>query len=143
MHSEGKFPKSWPRARIPTPQRYLEALILLWVRFKDTPKELFWFFKLYDMVLGFCEDYHGVHTLNRMEAPFRGIMQSILDHSTDEDDALAHRNWNAGFELRDILIQSEKLLGARAAGPLRHDPYDYKYDDVRRAESSKRRRFSK
>lgn len=43
---ENRWPSCWPRVRIPTAQRYIEALILHWVRYKDTQKEMFWFFKV-------------------------------------------------------------------------------------------------
>ena len=66
---EGRYPPSWPRIKVPTPQHYIEALILHWIHTKDTNAELYWFFKIYDMIFAFFNDHHGLHMLNRMERP--------------------------------------------------------------------------
>lgn len=123
----GKWPTNWPKIRIPTAHRYIEALLLHWVRYKDTEKEMFWFFKLLDMCQGF---YHmqGRHVLNRMERHCRHLMESLLDHADDDGKFVKYQS---AIENRDILFQAEKVLNKREAGPLRHDPFGSKYDKAR------------
>lgn len=119
----GRWPTNWPRTRIPTAQRYIESLLLHWVRFKDTEKELFWFFKLFDISTKFY-DIQGAHVLNRTERHCRHLMWSLIDHADQEEKFV---KYHSSVETRDILFQAEKLLHKRAAGLLRYDPRGYKY----------------
>jgi len=116
------WPENWSRVRVPSVERYLEALLLHWVRYKGTEKEMFYFFRLFDMCQIF-HHYHGQHRLNRMERHCRYLMQSLLDHANDGDIMC----YQSGIVTRDIHTQPEKVLHKRAAGPLRHDPYGHKY----------------
>ena len=113
-----KWPLGWPLTRIPTTPRYIEALLLHWVRYKDIDKELCWFFKLYDIL---ASDSCAYPVLNRMERHCRHIMETLGDHM----------DWDKDYRYplvlkRDILLQAEKLLWKRAAGPLYHDPHGWK-----------------
>ena len=99
--------------------KYLEALLLLWVRFKDTEKEIYWFFKLWDMTTNL-----GHHNFNRMERHCRHLAMSMSDHG---DLTEKYPQYYSRPELRDILLQAERLLRFRAAGPLYHDPRGQKY----------------
>ncbi len=116
------WPENWPRVRVPSVERYLEALLLHWVRYKGTEMEMFYFFRLFDMCQIF-HHYYGQHRLNRMERHCRHLMQSLLDHANDGDIMC----YQSGIVTRDILTQAEKVLHKRAAGPLRHDRYGHKY----------------
>ena len=123
---EQRWPSCWPKVRASTPQRYIEALILHWVRYKDTEKEMFWFFKLLD-ICGTFYDFHGCHILSRMERHCRHVMQALLDHIDDREDVEYHSSTLS----RDILLHAERTLRKRATGPLRHDPNDREYDERR------------
>ena len=120
---EGRWPKNWRKVMIPTAHKYLEALLLLWVRFKDTEKEMFWFFRVWDMAWT-----SGYHVFNRMERHCRHLAISMNDHGNLEEK---YPKYSTRPELRDILIQAEKLLHYRAAGPLYHDPRGRKYAKTR------------
>ena len=118
-----RWPPGWPLTGIPTVQKYIEALLLHWVRYKDTDRELCWFFKLYDI----CASHHGYNVWNRMERHCRHIMESLLDFLDFDND----NRYHTGVMKRDILLQAEKLLWKRAAGPLRHDPHMMIYGNAR------------
>ena len=121
-----RWPSYWPFVRIPTAQRYIEALLLHWVRYKESQKEMFYFFKLYDICKNFPR-VHGCHILTRMERHCRHVMQALLDHI----DPLEDIEYHTSTLNRDILLHAARLLKKRAAGPLRHDPYGFKYDKTR------------
>ena len=119
----GRWPASWPKVCIPTAHKYLEALLMHWVRYKDTEKEMYWFFKLQDIVNCFY-DALGSEVLNRMERHCRHLVLSLIDHIDQSDKFVVYQS---GVEIRDILFQAEKLLYRRAEGPLLHDPAGVKY----------------
>ena len=101
------------------------GLLLHWVRYKDTDKELCWFFKLYDIL---ASDSSDIPVLNRLDRHCRHIMETLGDHM----------NWDKDYRYpavlkRDILLQAEKLLWKRAAGPLYHDPHGWKARSARSA----------
>lgn len=126
--SEIRWPTTWPTTRIPTIQRYLEALILYWVRYKDTHKELYYFLKVWDMCNGEGAEYGGDYrVLSRMERHCRHLMEALYDVSDYEGDW----PYSGGAIRRDILLQAEKLLWKRAAGPLQHDPLRREYGRAR------------
>ena len=98
--------------------RYTEALLLHWVRYKDTNRELGWFFKLLD-ILG--SDSSATSVLNRMDPNCRHIKENLNDHIDLDKD-----NRYYPLSMREILSQAERVLGDRAAGPYYHDPYGHK-----------------
>ena len=136
-YGEGRFPSTWPSIRIPTPQRYIEALILLWIRHEGGHRELAFFFRLHDMVSTLIDSSNSLHILNRMEPPFRTIMQSLIDHCDTENDDHGDTVHKAGINPEDIMKQSIKILGPRAAGPMRYDPNGLKYEELRRKDLRK------
>ena len=120
---ELRWPPGWPLTRVPTLPRYIEALLLHWVRYKDGPKELKYFLKLFDIM---TNDYVGYLHWNRMERHCRHIIETLNEHLDLDKDGKPP----TGILIRDILLQAKRLLGKRAAGPLYHDinQNNYHYD---------------
>ena len=89
------------------------------------------------MAVAFENDFHGVHTLNRMEPAFRNTMQSFLDHWEKTRHISKQRGVPCKIDanLRDVLTHAEKKLRTRANGPMRYDPlYRHPLYDRERAE---------
>lgn len=108
--SSGEWMPKWHWTRIPTAPRYIEALLLHWVRYKDTQKEMFWYFKLYDICQRF-DGFHGTHILRRMEPHCRDLIMLCLNELNDtawED--------TSGVLRREVLLEAEQILQKRA-GP--------------------------
>ena len=109
---EDMYQGAWPKIRIPTPQRYTEALILNWIRHKGTKREMYWFFKLFDMCNAYHDNYYRHDVIDRMDDQLRGILIvfiGICDFDCDElmkpDDAAA--------EFQKLLAEAYKTLYRR------------------------------
>ena len=119
--ADKRWPPDWPLVRIPTAPRYIEALLLHWVRSKDTANELKWWFKIFDLLMS--EDGHE-HIYKCMEPGCRHVMETLHDQiAGDQEDTFFNE-----VIIRDILSQAERLLWKRAASQRFWDKFQDDYD---------------
>ncbi len=110
---EDKYQGAWPKIGIPTPQRYTEALILNWIRHKGTKREMYWFFKLFDMCNASHDNYYGNEVFDRMDDHLRGILIAIMQICDFDCDELMTPD-DAAAEFQKLLAGAYKTLYRRA-----------------------------
>ena len=87
-------------------KRYIEALLLLWVCYQDSKKEMFWFSNLYD-ICGIFQDPYGFHILSRIERHCRHVTQALPDHIDELEDS----DYNTSTLSRVISLHAGRICG--------------------------------
>ena len=110
---EHKYQGAWPKIRIPTPQRYTEALILNWIRHRGTKREMYWFFKLFDMCNALYDNYYRHEFIDRMDDHLRGVLLAFIEICDFDCDEIMEPD-DAAAEFQKLLAEADKTLYCRA-----------------------------